>query len=293
MPIPDTPTMIVAPTPTPFSDAGAVDLDAMARNVERWLQTPLSGFVLGTANGEENALSDDEKLAIVETVSKARNGERVVIAGVDLASSSEVLRMSERYTAAGADLIRVRIPRGLEPNEVLGFYTEVTSGSALPVIVIHQTFDTGPGAPPELIAEVCGMDNVFGYITDHDIRFEGWVMAGFPEDRRFWICNGGLLAYGSLMGANGACMWLGNLAPALCMDIMAAGSRGDFAEARRLQSTASMLDRQIGEFGLRGVKAALSLLGYEMTGPRSPAPSATPEETRQVEAALCAANLID
>ncbi len=285
--------MVVAPTPTPFTDAGDVDLDAMGRNVERWLQTPLSGFVLGTANGEENALSDDEKMDIVQTVHDARNGERMVIAGVDLPSSPEVLHLAERYAAAGADLIRVRIPRGLQPDDVRVFYREVTSGSPLPVIVIHQTFDTGPGAPPEVIGEVCGLDNVFGYITDHDIRFEGWVMAAFPPDRNFWICNGGLLAYGSLMGANGACMWLGNLAPELCTDIIAAGHSGDFAEARRLQSTASMLDRNIGEFGLRGVKAALSLLGYAMTGPRPPASSATPKEVEQVAAALREAELID
>lgn len=293
MPIPETEIMVVAPTPTPFTDAGDVDLDAMARNVERWLRSPLSGFVLGTANGEENALSDDEKIAIVRTVSDARNGERMVIAGVDSASSAEVNSLSEQYSAAGADLIRVRIPRGLTPDEVRVFYAEVTSGSPLPVIVIHQTFGTGPGAPPEVIGEVCGLDNVFGYITDHDIRFEGWVRAAVSPERNFWICNGGLLAYGALMGANGACMWLGNLAPVLCTDIMAAGHAGDFAQARRLQSTASMLDRRIGEFGLRGVKAALSLLGYEMTGPRTPAASATPEEAEQVAAALRDAGLIE
>jgi dihydrodipicolinate synthase/N-acetylneuraminate lyase len=285
--------MVVAPTPTPFTDAGEVDLDAMARNIERWLQTPLSGFVLGTANGEENALSDLEKIDIVKTVHEARNGERMVIAGIDLLSSVEVTGLAERYAAAGADLIRVRIPRGLQPDEVRVFYAEVTSGSPLPVIVIHQTFDTGPGAPPEVIGEVCGLDNVFGYITDHDIRFEGWVSAAFPEGKHFWICNGGLLAYGSLMGANGACMWLGNIAPELCMDIIAAGQRGDFAEARRLQSTASMLDRRIGEFGLRGVKAALSFLGFTMTGPRAPAPSATAVEVKQVASALREGELID
>ena len=64
--------MIVAPTPTPVTEAGAVDHNAMAHNVERWLDTPISGFVLGTANGEESTLSDDEKLAIVETVSEAQ-----------------------------------------------------------------------------------------------------------------------------------------------------------------------------------------------------------------------------
>ena len=58
--------IVVAPTLTPFKDDGdqTVDFDALARNVERWLETPLSGFVAVTANGEETMLSESERMSI-------------------------------------------------------------------------------------------------------------------------------------------------------------------------------------------------------------------------------------
>jgi 4-hydroxy-tetrahydrodipicolinate synthase len=284
--------IVVAPTPTPFTDSDNIDHDALAQNVRKWLSTPLSGFVLTTANGEETLLSEDEKVSIITTVNQARAGERFVIAGIDVASTVETLRLAERYASAGADIIRVRIPRSQSPEAVREYFTEVAAQSPVPVIVIHQTFDNGPAAPPETIGEVCGLDNVFGYITDHDVRFEGWVRPVFPAEKRFWICNGGLLAYGGLLGANGACMWLGNIAPKLCMDIMAASGQGDYRTARWLQTTASILDRQIGRFGISGSKAALSLLGYTMSGPRRPG-RATDDETRQlIETTLRNARLI-
>ncbi len=232
MPIPLSDPIVVAPTPTPFADDDRVDYDALARNVERWLKTPLSGFVLGTANGEELSLSEEEKVAIVRAVSDAHAGRRFAIAGIDSPSTADTLRLAERYAKAGADMVRVRIPRGLPPSAVMAYFEEVASHSPVPLVVIHQTFSGQPAAPPEVIGAVCSLANVFGYITDHDIRFEGYVRPYVPLDRKFWICNGGLLLYGALLGANGACMWLGNIAPALCVEIMALGCEESFPEAR-------------------------------------------------------------
>ncbi len=257
--------------PTPFDEWGAdVDYEALGRNIERWLSTPLSGFVLTTANGEELALSDDERVGIVRVAAEALKGQRFVIAGIDNPSTWGTLRLADRYAYAGADMIRVRVPRGLSDSAVMAYFEEVTRRSPLPVVVIHQTFSGTPAASPETLGAVCALDNVFGYITDHDIRFESYVRAFVPNDRRFWICNGGLLAYGALMGATGACMWLGNVAPGLCRDIMALGMQGRFAETRRLQARASMLDRVIIKHGVAGVRAALDALGFEGMRPRAP-----------------------
>ena len=87
-----------------------MDTDALARNIERWNRTSLSGFVLGTANGEELSLSDDEKLQIVRVVSEVRAQDRMVIAGIDTPSITYTLELADRYADAGADMIRVRIP---------------------------------------------------------------------------------------------------------------------------------------------------------------------------------------
>lgn len=286
MPIPEANPIVVAPTPTPFTEDDAVDYDALERNIGRWLETPLSGFVLTTANGEELALSEAERIEIVRVASRAHGGRRFTVAGIDSPSTRETLRLADKYAAVGADLVRVRVPRGLSDSAVEAYFQTVTRRSALPVVVIHQTFSGVPAASPETLGAVCAMDNVFGYITDHDIRFEAYVRAEAPDSRRFWICNGGLLAYGALMGANGACMWLGNIAPRLCLDIMALGLQEKFVEARRLQESASLLDRTIIRYGTPGVKEALRLLGFEGMRPRLPTPSVDAEAISRIRAVL-------
>ena len=292
MPIPDTDPVVVAPTPTPFRADGAVDYGAQERNIVRWLETPLSGFVLTTANGEELALSEAERIEIVRVAARAHGGRRFTIAGIDNPSTRETLRFAGQYAGAGADMVRVRVPRGLTDSAVEGYFDAVTRNSPLPVVVIHQTFSGTPAASPETLGAVCAMDNVFGYITDHDIRFEAYVRSEAPDSRRFWICNGGLLAYGALMGANGACMWLGNVAPELCMNIMTLGLRGKFAEARILQEAASNLDRAIIRYGTPGVKEALRLLGYEGMTPRAPVSAVDADGSSRIRAALKSEGLL-
>ena len=293
MPIPDSDPIVVAPTPTPFSSDDVVDYDVLARNIERWLATPLSGFVLTTANGEELALSEAERIEIVRVAAAAHGGKRFTIAGIDNPSTLDTLRLADGYAAAGADLVRVRVPRGLSDAAVGSYFDAVTCGAPLPVVVIHQTFSGMPAASPETLGAVCSMENVFGYITDHDIRFEGYVRSEVPDSRRFWICNGGLLAYGALMGANGACMWLGNIAPKLCMDIMTLGSLGRFADARRLQESASALDRTIIRYGTPGVKEALRLLGFEGMRPRLPIARIDEDASAQIRGVLVAEGLLE
>ena len=48
MPIPSSNPIVVAPSPTPLKADDSVDHAAIERNVEKWLKTPLSGFVLNS-----------------------------------------------------------------------------------------------------------------------------------------------------------------------------------------------------------------------------------------------------
>ena len=46
--------ILVAPMPTPFTKDDKVDLKAIESNSLKWINTDLSGFVMGTENGEES-----------------------------------------------------------------------------------------------------------------------------------------------------------------------------------------------------------------------------------------------
>lgn len=291
MPIPADGPIVVAPSPTPFRDDDSVDFAAIERNVARWRKTPLSGFVLNSENGEEAFLSEAEKLEIVRSVHRAGDGEKLIIGGIDNPSVTETLRFAEKLVEAGAELLRIRIPR-LGGN-VRGYFEQVIPRTAAPVVVIHQmapgTFlnsGSTPGAPAELIGELVAMDNAFGYITSDNLRFEARVRLYVPPEKKFWTANGSVLLTGAAAGANGGCLMLANVFPAECREVLRLVMAGNLAAAQELQFRLVEADWRILSRGAAGLKTALNLLGYETGRPRSPSLPCDDVAVEQIRNAL-------
>lgn len=287
---------IVAPTPLPWTADERLDHDALARNVERWGRTSLSGFVVGSAGGEESYIGDDELFAATATVTASRPAGKLVVGGIDTPSVTETLRRMERFAAAGADLVRIRIPQTAEGGrrgDTVAYFERVMADAALPVIVIHQTWQTGGvAATPEEIGDVCALDNVAAYICWHNLRFESYVRRFVPAELPFWGPNGTLLLPSVSVGANGACCFFANWAPELVREILELALAGDLAAARERQQRIVWADHLGMTHGVRALKAGLSLLGYEGSRPRAPVAALGPEETAELEAAFRAAGLL-
>lgn len=289
---------VVAPTPTPFRADDSIDLDALQRNVARWLATPLSGFVVNSENGEESFLSDAEKLQIVQSVKHVCGDERLLIAGIDCPSITHTLRLAEAYVAAGAHRIRLRIPR-LTDN--VGVYLQQTiSLCPVPVLVINQP---APGmflstaaagiATAEMIGSVAAMDNFDGYIASADLRFEARVRTFVPAEKHFWTGNGSLLLAGAAIGADGACLMLGNIAAQECVDVLRLASQGLFAEAKSTQDRLHEPDWQILSRRAAGLKAALNLLGFEAGVPRGPSLPCSADDIAAIRISMVSAGLLN
>ena len=296
MPIPTHDPIIVAPMPTPFDDGDAVDYGAIEANVARWLDTRLSGFVLNSENGEEAFLSETERLEILRTVNRVRSGKKFIVAGVDNPSVTETLRLIDLFAVAGAELVRVRIPR-LTSN-VAEYFEQLIPRAAAPVVIIHQmapgTFlaaATAPGAPAEMIGDWVAMENCFGYIASDNLRFEARVRTLVPEEKGFWAPNGSLILPCTALGANGACLMLGNVLPQACADIVRLIGERKLAEAQAIHARIVEADWQILSRGAAGVKAALELLGFHMGPQRSPNPPCDVQAVAQSAAALRTAGL--
>ena len=267
--------ILVAPMPTPFSLKDEVDLEAIENNSIKWIDSELSGFVLGTENGEESLLSHNEKLDIFKTVSNVLKNKKLIIAGIDNPSISGTLKESEQYADMGADLIRIRIPR--RRDTIDKYFDEVLKYISKPALIIHQMspggFDssmTTEGADPGQIGRFCDNDNVFGYIASHLVRFEMMTRKYVDQSKQFWVPNAILMPTMSLEGANGGCFMLGNVAPKICRNIIKLGLNGKFTEAKKLNDNLVDLDWNILSRGAAGIKYALDLLGFIGGEPRKP-----------------------
>jgi len=267
--------ILVAPMPTPFTSDDKVDLKSIESNAIKWLNTEISGFVLGTENGEETLLSSEEKLDIFKVVSKIHKGKKTIIAGVDNPSISGTLKESEKYAELGADIIRIRIPR--RRNTIDKYFDEVLKNISMPVLIIHQMspggFDssmTTEGANPDQIGRFCDHENVFGYIASHLVRFEMMTRKYVNKTKQFWVPNAMLMPTMSLEGANGGCFMLGNIAPKICKEIIKLGLNNEFAQSKKLNDNLVDLDWNILSRGAAGIKYALDLMGFNGGDPRKP-----------------------
>ena len=267
--------ILVAPMPTPFTRDDKVDLKSIESNAIKWLNTEISGFVLGTENGEETLLSSEEKLDIFKVVSKIHKGKKTIIAGVDNPSISGTLKESEKYAELGADIIRIRIPR--RRNTIDKYFDEVLKNISTPVLIIHQMspggFDssmTTEGADPDQIGRFCDHENVFGYIASHLVRFEMMTRKYVNKTKQFWVPNAMLMPTMSLEGANGGCFMLGNIAPKICKEIIRLGLNNEFTQSKKLNDNLVDLDWNILSRGAAGIKYALDLMGFNGGDPRKP-----------------------
>ncbi|HIF71387.1 MAG TPA: dihydrodipicolinate synthase family protein [Dehalococcoidia bacterium] len=294
---PTTDPIIVAPTNMPFRADESLDLDALARNVDKFSGTALSGFVVGTYGGEEFHIGEPEKILALKTVVEAHANRKFVIAGIDALSPTEAVRLANLYAEAGADMVRVRIPpKGGKANTapIQEYFEQVTAGSPIPIVVIHQPKTAmGIDITGDELSDITSMDSVFAYIMSLNYRYE-CRMSQFVNDKvKFWTCNGTLLMPGGMIGAVGGCLLFANWGPHIARDIIQACIDGRYAEAREMQERINHMDFVGMSWGVGVQKAGLNLMGYEGTVPRKPNLPLTDAQLAEMKEALIQAEILN
>tara|TARA_Y100000588_G_scaffold336265_1_gene377004 strand:- start:213 stop:1133 length:921 start_codon:yes stop_codon:yes gene_type:complete len=297
MPIPSADPIVVAPTNMPFNSDESLDLDALSRNVDKFCETALSGFVVGSYGGEEFHMGEPEKVLSIKTVVEAHAGRKFVIAGIDALSPTEAVRLSNLYAEAGADMVRVRIPPAAGKGNaapIQDYFEQVTSKSPIPVVIIHQPkTPMGVDVTPAEVRDITSFENVFAYIMSLNYRYECRISSFVSDDVKFWTCNGSLLMPGGMIGAVGACLLFGNWGPHIARDIIQACLDGRYAEARELQERINRIDFLGMSWGVGVQKTGLSLLGYEGTVPRKPNLPLSDTQISEVKDALIEARILN
>ena len=287
---------IVAPTPTPFDSNDKPDLQLLEKNVLQWLDTELSGFVVGSYGGEEFHLSQTEKTEIIKTVSQAHGGEKFVIAGIDTLSPTVASQQADEYAKLGADMVRVRIPKiqySPGAQSVVDFFEIVTRNSPIPVIPIHQPkLPMDLDATPEEIAEITDLENIYAYIISLNFRWESRLPSLINPKVQLWTCNGSLLMPGATIGADGACLFFANWAPGLCREVISLVKSGQFHQEQIIQKSLIHADYIGMTKGVAALKAGLNLLGFKATKPRKPTPELSSAEVKELREAFVEASIL-
>ena len=290
---------VYTPLATPFTADGSLDERGLTANVERYLQTPLTGLVVLGSNGEAPQLDDAEADRAIAVVRAAMPKGRPLLAGTGRESTRATIAATRRAADLGADAVLVRTPafyKGQMTTEAfVRHYTQVADQSPVPVLLYNVTIYTGVNLLPDAIAALSAHPNIVGIKeTNSDMVQFGEYLSRAQEG--FTVLAGsGATYYSALaLGAHGAILAVGGVAPDLCMNIFTAVSDGRFAEARAMQHKLAPLARLVGTaHGVPGLKAALDLLGFVGGAPRPPLLPAGAAAIDAIREQLMALNLLE
>ncbi|MFB9465343.1 4-hydroxy-tetrahydrodipicolinate synthase [Streptomyces cinereospinus] len=246
---------------TPFTEAGALDLDGAQRLADRLVSHGCDGLVLNGTTGESPTTSDAEKAALVRAVREAVGERAAVVTGVGTADTRHTVELARQAGRAGADGALVVTPAYSRPPQdaVEAHFRQVADASGLPLVLYDIPARTGTRIEPETLLRLAGHPRVVA-VKDcsHDFLAAQKVLA--RTDLAYYAgCDEHNLALYAV-GAAGCISTVANVLPRHVRSVLDAFDAGDTAGAARRQHRAVPLIEAMMCAGLPGTVTAKALL---------------------------------
>lgn len=280
---------VLPPVVTPFDESGDLDRDRTATHVRFLLEGGVHGLVTLGTNGEFPLLSGRERDSLVEIVVDEVDGDVPVLAGVGTPGTHETVERAERAAEAGADGLVVVTPYyfPVEDDALASHYRRVADAVACPIYAYNIPKRTGNAITEETLEELASIDGVAGVKdSSEDV---GWLARASEThpDLTFLAGSDDLLVDSLLQGCSALVSAVATVFPGPVVDLFEAYDDGNAAVALERQRTIQEIKAALeGETLVPGVKAALSLRGFDVGSPRDPLPELDGRERDALAARL-------
>ena len=282
---------IWVPVVTPFAADGSVDLQGLARLVDRLVEARIHGLVVCGTTGEAATLSDDEQAQVLRTVCAAA-GDTPIVMGIGGVSPSEVAAQCARWRDERIVGFLVPPPSYVRPSQrgIVDFYTQVAAAAAPRALLVYDIpYRTGVALELATLRELAEVPGIVG-IKDcggdprktQSLIADGRLVVLAGEDHQIFttLCQGG----------NGAIAASAHLHPARFVALYDAVRASRLDEARHLHhGLAPLVQALFTEPSPGPVKAVLAALGVIGSTLRAPMTSPSDSTTGAALTAYAAA----
>ncbi|PYS54890.1 MAG: dihydrodipicolinate synthase family protein [Acidobacteria bacterium] len=268
---------IIPPLVTPFDENGAIRYDYFERNLDRYLEAGIEGYLVIGSNGESVYLEHSEKLKLIETARKRLPSSVTLLAGTGVESTRATLELTKEAADCGVDAVLVKNPfyfkNQMTFDVYIAHYTAVADASPVPVVIYNVPAFTGLSLDSPLVVELAKHPNLRGMKdSSGNVKLISEVVWN-TDPQKFSVLAGAAPTLFSTMvvGARGGIVALACAAPRAMMSLYRAVIAGDYKKAGMIQRIIAPAAGAVTEkYGIAGLKGAMELEGFQPGLPRLP-----------------------
>ena len=253
-----------------------MDYNAFVRNIEKWNNEPLGGYLVLGSNSETAYLNEEEKLTLIELTVQIAKKERTILAGTGLESTRETIRLTNMAAKLGAHAGLLLTPNyylsQMSDEALIKYFTSIADASEIPLLLYNVPKFTHLNISVEAVRilsqhpNIIGMKDSAGNITQLE-AFKKVV----PEEFNLIVGSATILYEALTLGVKAGILALANCAPQACADVQELFNQGKHEEAKQLQERLLPAIKAVTDtYGIAGLKYAATLTGYEGGFVRSP-----------------------
>ena len=283
---------IIPPLVTPFDDAGTVRYDSFERNIEKYVEAGIDGFLVAGSTGESVYLEHSEKLKLTEAARKRIPPSKMLLAGTGSESTQATIELTKEVADRGVDAVLVKNPfyykSQMSFDVYMAHYTAVADASPVPVIVYNVPVFTGVPLESRLVIELAKHPNIRGMKdSSGDVRLISETVWNTDATRFSVVAGAGATLFHTMSaGARGGIVALVCAAPRPMLALYRAYVLGDHKKADTIQRIiAPAANAVTSKHGLSGLKYAMELEGFQpgiARRPLLPIKTAQQEDLQQI-----------
>lgn len=223
--------------PTPFNGS-VIDVDAFTKHLAALQQSNVTGVVVAGTTGESLALSNDERLLLLQTT-KATIPKKRLICGIAAAALPEALSQARAAESAESDALLVLPPYYVksDPKALLTFFQDILKATNLPIILYNNPSRLGFQLSVDLIVTLAQNNQVVSLKeADPDLDRVADLKKQCP-DLPLLGGEDNLFPAFLAMGGDGLISVGANACPRLYTDLQNAWERNDLAAFKDLLPT--------------------------------------------------------
>lgn len=261
---------VIPPMITPFDEKGEVDYDKHVKNMEKWNEYDLAGYLVLGSNSETPYLNEEEKLKLVELTVKHKKEDRIVLAGTGLESTKATIDLTNKVADLGADAALILTPfyysGKMNDEALINYFTEVADNVKIPVLIYNVTKFTHINISPYAVGVLSKHPNIIGMKDSSGSITQLVEYKSVIDESKFNLLVGTASAwYPALtIGIDGAIMALANCCPKECIEVQEYYEKGDWEKSREIYERIYPVNKAVtATYGVAGLKYACNLLGFE------------------------------